>query len=210
MPSGYTSDLYDGKDISFEQFVLRCARAFGPFIMQRDESLDVEPRLLEYNPDSYSERELVKNLAKLEFLLSMTEEEKSNGYLTYVAEKVEAQSKSEIRRAGIRARYETMLRKVLTWNVSGYSDEFLPNLKKFMIEQLEESIKFDGSSYVDRILESPQEWWENQVNTTKRYIEIEREQIQKDKERVESQNRMARDLFDSLGLDVPEEKIAYL
>jgi len=38
MPSGYTSDLYEGKNISFTQFALQCARAFGAAIDQRDDA----------------------------------------------------------------------------------------------------------------------------------------------------------------------------
>lgn len=37
MPTGYTSPLYEGKEISFEQFALRCARNFGALVMMRDE-----------------------------------------------------------------------------------------------------------------------------------------------------------------------------
>ena len=37
MPTGYTLDLYNGKDITFEEFVLKCARAFGALIDMRDE-----------------------------------------------------------------------------------------------------------------------------------------------------------------------------
>ena len=32
MPTGYTIDLYEGKEVTFEEFVMKCARAFGALI----------------------------------------------------------------------------------------------------------------------------------------------------------------------------------
>ena len=40
MPTGYTYDLYDGKDIEFPDFVMKCARAFGALIEIRDDPMD--------------------------------------------------------------------------------------------------------------------------------------------------------------------------
>jgi len=40
MPTGYTLDLYDGKNITFKEFVMKCAGAFGALISMKDESLD--------------------------------------------------------------------------------------------------------------------------------------------------------------------------
>lgn len=42
MPTGYTADIKDG--ITFRDFALRCARAFGATIMQRDEDISIPPR----------------------------------------------------------------------------------------------------------------------------------------------------------------------
>ena len=37
MPTGYTVALYEGKDVTFEDFVMGCSRAFGALISLRDE-----------------------------------------------------------------------------------------------------------------------------------------------------------------------------
>lgn len=43
MPSGYTSIITNEK-CTFEDFAWGCARAFGPLIMQRDDSLGLPPQ----------------------------------------------------------------------------------------------------------------------------------------------------------------------
>lgn len=55
MPTGYTEPLYAGTPITFPEFALRCARAMGVAIMQRDESIDVPIRAREVEP-YYAER----------------------------------------------------------------------------------------------------------------------------------------------------------
>lgn len=57
MPSGYTSDIYHGKDVTFKEFALKCARNFGALMHMRDESLDTPIRLKNLE-DSYHKNEL--------------------------------------------------------------------------------------------------------------------------------------------------------
>ena len=59
MPTGYTLELYDGKDITFEEFVLKCARAFGALINMRDEPRDA-PIPERFEPSYYHLKELIK------------------------------------------------------------------------------------------------------------------------------------------------------
>lgn len=40
MPTGYTAPIYEGKDLSMAQFLLRCARNFGALLRYRDEGLE--------------------------------------------------------------------------------------------------------------------------------------------------------------------------
>ena len=46
MPTGYTTDIYNGKDVSFRDFALTCARQFGACIMQRDDPADEKPKIM--------------------------------------------------------------------------------------------------------------------------------------------------------------------
>lgn len=40
MPTGYTADLHDGKDVTFDQFVKQCARGMGALVTLRDAPWD--------------------------------------------------------------------------------------------------------------------------------------------------------------------------
>ena len=42
MPTGYTAGIADGTITNFEQYALRCIRAFGATMHLRDESLEHE------------------------------------------------------------------------------------------------------------------------------------------------------------------------
>jgi hypothetical protein len=44
MPTGYTAMIEEREDVTFREFALTCARAFGACIMQRDNSLAEPPK----------------------------------------------------------------------------------------------------------------------------------------------------------------------
>ena len=73
MPTGYTLDLYDGKDITFEEFALRCARAFGALISMRDEPIDA-PIPERFEPSDYHLKELEKAKKRLKEVKKWNEE----------------------------------------------------------------------------------------------------------------------------------------
>ena len=49
MPTGYTTDIYNGKDVTFKDFALKCARAFGACIHQREDNIDDLPKLKKHD-----------------------------------------------------------------------------------------------------------------------------------------------------------------
>ena len=42
MPTGFTSEVAERDDFTFQDFVWKCVRAFGAFMHMRDESSDAE------------------------------------------------------------------------------------------------------------------------------------------------------------------------
>ena len=64
MPTGYTSDIYDGKDISFREYALKCARNFGAYVEMRDSSLDTEMPT-EFEPSTYYRDKLDEALKRV-------------------------------------------------------------------------------------------------------------------------------------------------
>lgn len=63
MPTGYTAAITD-KDISFEQFVWDCARAFGALVLQRDDAIGSPIKLPE--PSPYNRDRLVEIKSEIE------------------------------------------------------------------------------------------------------------------------------------------------
>jgi hypothetical protein len=74
MPTGYTSDLYGGKEQDFRSFALSCARAFGALITMRDDPVDT-PIPERFEPSTYSDRELSRAQDRLIELSDLTEAE---------------------------------------------------------------------------------------------------------------------------------------
>jgi len=139
MPTGYTLDLYDGKNLTFEEFALKCARAFGALISMRDKPIDA-PIPEKFEPSDYHLKEIEKAKKRLEEIKGWNEEkaeqEAEQAYKEALKKREETIKKNEL----IRKRYEDMLFKVQKWKPPTPDHE---GLKKFMIQQLEESIEFD-------------------------------------------------------------------
>ena len=61
MPTGYTIDIYNGKKVTFKDFALNCARAFGACVMQRDDPADEKPKIM---PEESYHTKALKKLGK--------------------------------------------------------------------------------------------------------------------------------------------------
>lgn len=142
MPTGYTQPLYEGTPITFEQFVLRCSRAMGAAIMQRDDSLDAEIALRRV--DDYEIERLQEAITALEAAADITDEEWAAKQNAEFAEAVQSRREAEEQRAAIGGRYKAMLEQVRAWEPPTPEHE---GLKDFMISQLEESLRFDASVF---------------------------------------------------------------
>ena len=72
MPTGYTAAIKDG--ISFNEYALSCARAFGALIMMRDEPADA-PIPDEFKPSDYHFKKIEEAKAELARLRAMSPDE---------------------------------------------------------------------------------------------------------------------------------------
>lgn len=196
MPSGYTADVANGEVTDFRMFALRCARAFGATVMQRDDSLDVLPKhrepWLDYHREGIAKAEAtlaeLDAMSDADVLAAMSEErrqiEESNA--RYKAEKEQK-----------RARYEAMLREVEGWEPPT-SDH--AGLKKFMSEQLKESIDFDCRGYSTPIPNlSPSEWTTARRAKAVNDIAYHNAQIEEEIARCNEANAWIDALYASLG-----------
>ena len=138
MATGYTSATGEKDGVTFEQFALSCARAFGAAIHMRDDPMDWKLKPAK-KPD-YHAKELRRSLARVQKLNKMSLSECCDKAASdYKERKASAESQIEAKNA-LRARYDKVLQSVLSY--APPTEEHAGH-KKFMEEQLDTSIKFD-------------------------------------------------------------------
>ena len=199
MATGYTMDIHDGKPVTFDQFALKCSRALGAAIMQRDESPDVEIRMCEL--DDYYATNVEKAQAKLDDASALSDAE----WLSLQADELEEAKKfSEeyiAERDAVRSRYTQMLEQVEGWVPPTGEHE---GLKKFMIEQLQDSIKWDCGDYTPHVPEAlpVHEYRAKKIESLAKSLGYAAESLAKEKALVASQNAWVTALRDSLKVGV--------
>ena len=137
MPTGYTCDIEKG--ITFQEYAIGCARAFGACIEMRDDPKD-KPIPEKFMASDYDLRELKKaqnELVKVKAMslkraTAMAEDEYKDALAYY--------KKTLRERAALEKKYQDMLAKVKGWTPpSKEHTEF----KKFMELQITDSIEGD-------------------------------------------------------------------
>jgi hypothetical protein len=139
MPTRYTAVLGEGKKVvTFREFALNCAHAFGALVLLRDS--DPKAEIPRFEPSDYNSRGLAEAKKKIaeasKWSAAKAQDLADKAYSEAVAER----EKTEQKRKGSEMRYRAMLKEVKAWTPPTSEHE---GLKKFMVEQLEESIKFD-------------------------------------------------------------------
>lgn len=193
MPTGYTA-IIGQKPITFEAFALRCARAMGACVMLRDEPLDAPlPEQFEAS-GYYAERER-DALAEIHRLKAMSPDEAQHAAdEEYVREELHVQRANE-ESAALRAKYEQMLACVKAWTPPTKDHE---GLKTFMIEQLEESKRFDCHVMQLPTKRTPEQWRQEKLADAYSSLGYARQEHAKEIARVEARNQWLADLRKSL------------
>ena len=192
MPTGYTAGIQNG--IKFNDFVLRCARAFGATIHMRDDSLDAEIRYDKVS-DYYPNRiETTKNnIANLKALTPEEREEKvKNEYNMALISFQETKDK----KIEIKNKYNIMLKKVKAWTPP--TDEH-KKFKSFMIKQIEDSIEWDCKFYLfDKEKLDGDSWFKEEIKSLEKDLEYYQKSYEEECSRVSAKNKWIDDLFNSL------------
>ena len=195
MPTGYTADIKDG--ITFDQFAMGCARAFGALVLMRDEPNDAPiPEKLE--PNDYHERMLIENKEKLKQIEAISIDKANQLALDEWHESEKSRIKSLNENKELRVKYQEMLDKALAW-IPPTDDH--KNLLKFMVDQIEKSIEFDCSEeYYSKPTEllSGDDWLEKQKAKVEHSIEYHEKENKAEIERTNSRNSWLKHLRDSL------------
>lgn len=196
MPTGYTANIKDG--ISFNTFVLQCARAFGATITMRDAPDDTPiPERFEPSPWHLEKLdEAKKRLADLLTMPSTVAATKAGN--EYLAE-LDAHTSRIAEKEALSAKYHAMLEGAKAWVPPTPDHEAL---KAFMIEQLTTSIPWDCDISYDLAnppaLLSAQEWLNKHIAQARRDIHYHTIENQKEIDRTNTRNEWVATLRDSL------------
>lgn len=199
MPTGYTSDIYEGKDITVKDFISQCARAFGAYVMVRDEPLDAKVPD-KFKPDTYHLKQLEKSKERLAQYQCMTTEEIEKKIDEDYHDMVKGNEKYYQEKIQLQKRYFNMLEKVEAWNPPTPEHN---NLKDFCIKQLNESIQFDCGS-LDKYesekvkKQTPEEWINRRIESCLWDIEYHSKGWESEIKRVNERNAWIKQLKESL------------
>jgi len=195
MPSGYTCDIKNG--ISFEEYALRCAKAFGACITMRDDPSDT-PIPDEFVLDNYHLKEKNKAIDKLKKLNQMTDIQVQQEIDKEHSEKVKYEEEKLKEDTDLFDKYTEMLSKVKAWKAP--SDDHT-EYKKFMIEQIERSIEWDCRKSTDLSIPpkpSPEEWVKEKIKGANWDIEYHTKNYNEEAERISGRNKWIKQLRESL------------
>lgn len=195
MPTGYTSNIKDG--ISFNQFIMSCARAFGALITMKDESyLAKIPK--KFKPSDYHAKKIKEAQKQFEKLEKMSTEKATK--LSNKASDLEISNNlKEIKEHNdLSQKYNNMLSEVEKWQppTPGHQD-----LKNFMKEQIKDSIKWDCCTeyYLRKVkVLSAQEWLTNEKQKSLKDIDYHTKENQKEIAMVGKRNEWVEALRKSL------------
>lgn len=166
-PTGYTAPVADGKVTDFATFALACARAFGALAPMRDASPDA-PVPDRFEPSDHYARELAKARARLEQLGRMSPELAAHNAEEAYQRALGDHTRYLAGQMETRRRYQAMLDRVHAWTPPSKDHE---ELKKFMVDQLAESLRFDCEwrPEAPRRL-SGREWLEQEIERSERDV----------------------------------------
>lgn len=194
MPTGYTAAIADG--ITFQQFALQCARAFGALVMMRDEPAGAEiPE--EFKPSDFYERMAADARRRLAELRAMSPEQAESEALKVYLDERERRAKSVRDNDGLRAKYESMLANV---DSSVPPTDEHAGLKHFMREQIKSSIEFDCSPcrHGELVQQSGAAWLSDAIARAEQDIARYEQEHAAEVERTNKRNAWVRALRESL------------
>jgi hypothetical protein len=196
MATGYTYNVVEGKTTEFKDFLLQCARAFGACIMQRDDDITEHPKLSfvdDYHLNCWKQAKENLERAESESLERFTERKKisikkKHDYL------VEYEKEKQIQKD----RLEKMLESVRAWTPPTADHE---NLKSFMIDQLKETMRYDGNVNPVPEIDYDQDYAqlrEEHIQYLKRDVEYHYNKYIEEVETVTKRNEWIAKLYESV------------
>lgn len=196
MPTGYTAAIAD--DITFNDFVMSCARGMGALVMMRDEPMDA-PIPERFEPSDYHTKKIAEAAAALDRLTGMTEAEAEQAANDAHEAAIAAQAAAIQRNDTLREKYRAMLAKVEAWQSPSEDHD---GFKKFMVEQITGSIDLDCDNRYYRKQKHTKltgaKWRTQEEAKARKNIAYHEAENAKEIERTEARNTWLRQLRESL------------
>lgn len=203
MPTGLTSDIYEGKDMSLRKFALKCFTQFGGGYQASDGGSKPLPLydapvipLCSYHTDRLKEaKENMKHWLEVE----NDSEVAKKLYDEYVAKHEEDKSRYEIKvNTEMRNRYLQMIEKVEAWALP----ETYKNIKELMLKQLNDSMEFDcpekDKNPYDYEVPSMEDWLKLQIEMAARDIEYHSKELKEEIKRNKEINEYIKGFYEEL------------
>lgn len=189
MPTGYTA-IIDDHDATFEQYVWRCARAFGALLHMRDDDMDADIRPRDFGT-SYHDKTLADARSKLAELLEMTPEQ-AQVLLDAEYEKRVADWERKVAEAKvIDERYERMRERVTAWEPPTPTHEAF---KDFMLEQLDTGRSWTYANEPKPVKSDVVAWLNESISDARRDIEYHSQHIADEQKRKREADGWVQDL----------------
>ena len=208
MPTGLTAEIYEGKNMSFRRFALKCFTQIGGGYEasnygERDLPLD-KPPVIKVDKYYFNRWEEAKNKLDMLERLKKDSNELEKVYNEEMEKRRNDNESLEKQRKAIAERYKTMLEKAEHWD----APEAYKELKKLMIKQLQDSIEFDCRSTEPAWTTFPtkEEWIDQQIEFTKENVKYYDSSISKQINLVDKQNEYIRGLYKALDKYAPYQE----
>lgn len=200
MPTGYTAAIAEG--ITFKEYAMNCARAFGALIHMRDDPQDAPiPKTLP--KDSYHQTALDNTIQELNDFKNLSKKNKRLMFFKHKRDTRAYAKETYLKKKKLHLQYRKMLVEVNRY-VPPSPDHF--NFKNFMKEQIIGSIDFDckdyGKYYSNTLKKlknlTQQEWELDTIKHIEWSIEYHKKELQEENERNNGRQEWIDQLRESL------------
>lgn len=193
MPTGYTDAIKN--DITFNDFILNCSRAFGALISMRDEPSDA-PIPNEILPSDYHLMELKHYENELALINKMSHSDAEKRCKQEFKDSLKNYIESNDKRLTLRSKYTAMLDSVNKW-LPPTSDH--QGLKDFMLQQITDSISWDcGYELFPPEEITSMEWLSNKKESIKKSIVYHKKAYAEEVKRCKDRTKWIQELVRSL------------
>ena len=193
MPTGYTAEITSEKGISFKDFVMNCARAFGACVTMRDDPNDKEIPI--FKVSDYHPEELRKAEKELTKFKKLTEKDWGKKAKQKFDSEIKDYEKRTKEYESSKDKYDKMLVNVKNWTPPTKDHT---ELKSFMEQQITSSAKFDCYTPEKPKIINGQEWANQELESILWNVEYHSKENKKEIERVTGRNKWIKELRESL------------